>query len=122
MIARKCDRCGKLYEVYSKKYHINEKEFEIDSISLLGLSVRGDLYDRQVYFDLCPDCLEEAVSFIRNKERVKSKDVGDGRGGRFTAQPVYCYKECKSCGSKYPIERHGCPFCNATTVEIKWLT
>lgn len=119
MIARKCDRCGKLYELYSKKYCANEKEFEIDAMSLLGFNARGDICDRQVFYDLCPNCLEEAVSFISSKEGIKSKSIGDGLGGRIAIQQGYYYKECNSCGANYHIERSCCPFCNETSAGIK---
>ena len=66
MIARKCDRCGKHYDYYSKEYLISEKEYQINAISLLEFNVRGDSCDGQLFYDLCPDCLEEVISFIQN--------------------------------------------------------
>lgn len=51
MIAKKCDRCGKLYE--------NEKPklTKIGNIDTYGIA--WELYFNNRFIDLCPDCLND---------------------------------------------------------------
>ena len=49
--AKKCDRCGKLYEVYNSRN--NSKE--INGIILANFDEHGEYY-ADVKVDFCPDC------------------------------------------------------------------
>lgn len=58
-IARKCDRCGNLYETYNTKN---------DKTKINGL-ITINLDDNQKYFghwamDLCPDCMREFQNWL----------------------------------------------------------
>lgn len=58
--AKKCDRCGKLYEIYvgiplvsgGNKYHAVK-------FANFGCST--------AWLDLCPDCMKKLVIFMENK-------------------------------------------------------
>lgn len=57
--ARKCDRCGNLYETYNTKN---------DKTKINGL-ITINLDDNQKYFghgamDLCPDCMREFQNWL----------------------------------------------------------
>lgn len=63
--AKKCDRCGNLYEKY-------------EGLKLDYKGVRDIRWDRMCfvskdnfhkYFDLCPDCMAALISFIKQGEK-----------------------------------------------------
>ena len=58
--ARKCDRCGKLYESYKTKY---------DGTNVNGITM-VNIDDDRYYFkhklmDLCPECMKEFQDWLR---------------------------------------------------------
>ena len=55
--AKKCDRCGKLYENY-KGVNITEGGNSYNTVIFTG-----GLYNRD--FDLCPDCMSKLIEFIK---------------------------------------------------------
>lgn len=57
--AKKCDRCGKLYEWYCTEY---------DGTDINGA---GLFRDRQysIFYDLCPECLEELIEWIERCDK-----------------------------------------------------
>ena len=62
-LAKKCDRCGNLYE---------PKDIDIRGAIVNGLSLidRDDRNSRAVsrrYFDLCPECLAHLANWLKNK-------------------------------------------------------
>ena len=65
MDAKKCDFCGKLYEIYNS---IEEQRW--NSICLFL-----DNY-KMSYFDICPDCHQAFIEFMNNRkyERELSND------------------------------------------------
>lgn len=65
MLAKKCDRCGKLYENYEKRYIGAVKE--INGIDLIRGSLRGERFYSDTY-DLCPACMESLMLFITDPE------------------------------------------------------
>ena len=66
MLAKKCDRCGKLYEQYSGKYeNINGK---VNSVALYFSNGHGYADQAARTFDLCPRCLEDAVKYLTDPD------------------------------------------------------
>lgn len=65
MDAKKCDFCGKLYEIYNS---IEDQRW--NSICLFL-----DNY-KMSYFDICPDCHQVFIEFMNNRkyERELSND------------------------------------------------
>lgn len=62
-LAKKCDRCGNLYE---------PKDMNVCGTIVNGLSLidRDEQNSRSVsrkYFDLCPECLAHLVNWLKNK-------------------------------------------------------
>lgn len=66
MIAKKCDRCGKLYEHYdgSKNFKKNGKA---NGLILIDRDLDKRYWSRNEY-DLCPECMSQLVSFLSQKE------------------------------------------------------
>ena len=66
MRARKCDRCGKLYEHYdgSKNFEENGKA---NGLILIDRDLDNKYWNRKDY-DLCPECMSLTISFLHLKE------------------------------------------------------
>lgn len=67
--ARKCDRCGKLHEIYGTRN--NPKN--INSIKTCNQDVCGNSYFHG-YYDLCPECSKFLVDWLfefEKKDNVK---------------------------------------------------
>lgn len=66
MRAKKCDRCGKLYEHYdgSKNFKENGKA---NGLILIDRDLDKKYWSRKDY-DLCPECMGLIVSFLLPKE------------------------------------------------------
>ena len=63
MQAKKCDRCEKFYEPYKPKvdtYKSNILIFAEDAGPAIG-------YYENRQFELCPECMQEAVKFMQAK-------------------------------------------------------
>ena len=60
-IARKCDRCGKLYEEY---ICLLFEDQPVNAVSLLERSGNG--IEGKEYFDLCEECCLEVLTWLRN--------------------------------------------------------
>ena len=65
MLARKCDRCGKLYEEYAKEYKGAYKK--INGVDLVKNNVNGGRITYNTY-DLCPACMESLILFIADPD------------------------------------------------------
>lgn len=65
--ARKCDRCGRLYETYPGAVN---KKLEFNHIVLRDLDERDDWWDRNKY-DLCQGCSHELEEWLLNEEKTK---------------------------------------------------
>ena len=52
-LAKKCDRCGKLYEHYP-----NGKKFQANAIRRCYMLDDGCLSSHDKIIDLCPECME----------------------------------------------------------------
>lgn len=69
MIAKKCDRCGKLYESATKDIDGEE----IEGIKTIGKVKYG--FSSEKNYDLCEDCLSSFKSWIRiNLNNEEEKD------------------------------------------------
>lgn len=57
-IARKCDRCGKLYEYYPK-----DNKIQANGVQRIYKHING-VYDRGNALDFCPECMNVFDEFI----------------------------------------------------------
>lgn len=53
-LAKKCDRCGKMYEKYNKDYNCDEKN--MNGFADICISPSGGNYIVQDTYDLCEEC------------------------------------------------------------------
>lgn len=67
MIARKCDRCGKLYEFYDKFDDKNSNGFSIICMNPSGIT--GRTYKGK---DLCPECMESLINWFNKQGEIKN--------------------------------------------------
>ena len=58
--AKKCDRCGKLYEMYRGIPLIDEGNV------YHALILVDQRYDDRKPFDLCPECMQKVIYFLDN--------------------------------------------------------
>ncbi len=59
MMAKKCDRCGKLYE----EYNVANDERNINSIKTYNCEINNGHFKHGPY-DLCPECSNELVDWL----------------------------------------------------------
>lgn len=64
--AKKCDRCGKLYEQYNSK---NDRK-NPNGIMVLNLDSRGRYFTHNA-LDLCPDCMKEFQDWLREVKQME---------------------------------------------------
>lgn len=64
MLAKKCDRCGKLYEYYDNYTKQNCNGFQFEAIDIRRGSSIGRGFE-----DLCKDCLESLVKWYEEGKR-----------------------------------------------------
>nr|DAQ07462.1 MAG TPA: Protein of unknown function (DUF983) [Caudoviricetes sp.] len=62
-LARKCDRCGILYEPEKRKIKNN---ITFNSIELIERYLNNDYID-VVFIDLCPNCLDSFIEWLENE-------------------------------------------------------
>ena len=60
-LAKKCDRCGKLYEHYP-----NGKKSLCNAIKRVGKAENGALTFEENSIDLCPECMKAFDMFMIN--------------------------------------------------------
>ena len=63
MIARKCNRCGKLYE----RYNETRNPKKANGFRFLNIDINQDAYQHEK-LDLCPECMEELHAWFKNAE------------------------------------------------------
>lgn len=66
MLAKKCDRCGKLYEIYKSKFA--ETSFQINAVSLINRSKHEETINTSDIYDLCFDCMESLIQFLTDRD------------------------------------------------------
>ena len=70
----KCDCCGKIYEYYStRRYRIKGIETDANSISLTVSKPNGSSVGTRP-IDLCPECMDKTVAFLKGLNNDKSKN------------------------------------------------
>lgn len=65
MNAKKCDRCGKLYEYYSG----NENKEKANAIRFLEAEYGATVYKCNSY-DLCPECMAELIDWLHKGDET----------------------------------------------------
>lgn len=60
-LAKRCDRCGKLYEYYAS-------DNETNAVGLFGVDEDGSIFNEEEPRDLCPECLREFVTYMTVKK------------------------------------------------------
>lgn len=68
-IARKCDRCEKLYEEYD---HIECNDKQITGLYTAKTSEKG-IHFTQEHYDLCPECCFELAKWLVDTETTVVK-------------------------------------------------
>lgn len=58
-LAKKCDRCGKLYEHYP-----TGNKTEYNAIKRISKSNNGSICSEEHSIDLCPECMSEFDNFM----------------------------------------------------------
>ena len=58
-MARKCDRCGALYESYQNCKSVKRA----NAIILIDRDYKNQFWERETY-DLCPDCQRELCNWL----------------------------------------------------------
>ena len=104
--AKKCDRCGKLFEPYIKAEDMRPKK-ESDNPGYLSISSRRMIFKSQYYidkgnFDLCQEC---AKSFSRWLEKPRIVKHECSNFGNIDKQNLACktcprYQECEEAAKE----------------------
>lgn len=66
-LAKKCDRCGKLYEHYEKTEH--EKYVGYNAMAFVSVNRRCIKELATTPIDLCPECMSKLIEFLEGKEK-----------------------------------------------------
>lgn len=66
-LAKKCDRCGKLYEHYEKTEH--EKYVGYNAMAFVCVTRKGGTGMATLPIDLCPECMSKLIEFLEGKEK-----------------------------------------------------
>lgn len=65
MQARKCDRCGAYYDPYNKSKRAN---------GFMFLNIVDQAYETHKPIDLCPSCMDDLYTFIRQKNDFQNNE------------------------------------------------
>ena len=63
-IAKKCDICGKLYEVYN-----NKAGDDPNGLKFLNITANREFYNSSELIDCCPDCMKSILQLIQRLKR-----------------------------------------------------
>ena len=66
-LAKKCDRCGKLYE----HYPIDKISGNYNAIRFVRMDISGVVDIEKKPMDLCPECMSSFDSWFRHVENVE---------------------------------------------------
>lgn len=84
MNAKRCDRCGKYYDLYEMKIpeeFINEsmpRQNMMNHIVLCGTDIKkcdGMSIGSSKYIDLCPRCMNGLIRYIGGEDVLSDKEV-----------------------------------------------
>lgn len=67
MQAKKCDRCGTLYECFPPQVYKMKAQTYFGELNFYSLKLEGHTDDYKP--DLCPDCLNEFITWFESKVR-----------------------------------------------------
>ncbi len=62
-LAKKCDRCGKFYDLKG----INICGAIVNGLKIIGRDEQNNQIIKNIYFDLCPECLVSLAGWLKNK-------------------------------------------------------
>lgn len=68
-LAKKCDRCGKLYEHYEKIEHEKYVGYNYNAIAFVSVNRRCIKELATTPIDLCPECMSKLIEFLEEKEK-----------------------------------------------------
>lgn len=60
MIAKKCDRCGKYYEIYNVRHSADKT----NGVMFVNIDERGQYFSNTA-IDLCSECMEAIRNFVQ---------------------------------------------------------
>lgn len=72
-LAKKCDKCGKMYEKYNEDYNSAEKN--INGFATICVSPNGNNYIVQEVYDLCEECRDSLKEWFHPKDLEDNKVI-----------------------------------------------
>ena len=96
--AKKCDRCGKLFEPYLKLDGFkNPKEFAKLNVMHINIDKQRVNPDENVFIDLCNECHESFSKWLAKPNVVKHECLRFGNINKKSNKCKLCpsYQECK---------------------------
>ena len=72
-LAKKCDRCGKLYE----HYPLGNEAGIYNAIKRTRVGIDGQLLTESKHIDFCPDCMDRFIHFLHcfEKDEDEVKEI-----------------------------------------------
>ena len=96
--AKKCDRCGKLFEPYSINIDAGYKVPSMyTSIRLRNISIGKETYKELGVYDLCKECNDSFLEWLSKPSIVKHECLRFGNINKKSNKCKLCpsYQECK---------------------------
>ena len=96
--AKKCDRCGKLFEPYLKFDEEGKDKHEFIKLSIMHEDLDNKIYQsKNVYVDLCNECYESFSKWLAKPKVVKHECLRFGNINKKSNKCKLCqsYQECK---------------------------
>lgn len=69
-LAKKCDRCGKLYEHYP-----TGNKMQYNALRTIQRNAAGETVNGNATYDLCPECMSALREFIADRKAQKEADI-----------------------------------------------
>ncbi len=70
-VAKKCDRCGELYEYYGRE-NVDDYKNKQNSVMICNIDESGDKYYNNGLKDLCPNCLRSFKTWWDDHKHTKA--------------------------------------------------
>lgn len=110
--AKKCDRCGKLFEPYLKFDEEDKDQHEFIKLSIMHADLDNKIYQsKNTYVDLCNECYESFSKWLEKPKVVKHECLRFGIINKKSSKCKLCpsYKECKKATEeKKENKQKGC--------------
>ena len=110
--AKKCDRCGKLFEPYIIDIDAGYKvPSRYTSIRLRNISLAKEMYKELGVYDLCKECNDSFLEWLSKPSIVKHECLRFGNINKKSNKCKLCpsYKECKKATKeKLDAKQKGC--------------